>query len=270
MYAEHLPDAIAFDETLIRTVIHACQPRTALDLGCGLGYFVQFLRAEGMEAWGVEAADMGAAFKAPGFQIQRDLSTPFDLEQKADLVICLEVVEHIPPSLEDVVFDNIVRHVGQYLLFSGATPGQQGTGHINEQPESYWFAHLVRRGLRLIPDQTIQIRLASQLPWYANNASLWEWALPQERAIGISERDSQILECRRQLHGAQQSAEVQTTLKQSLEQRIYHLEVELASAQQLAENARIEIAAMKTSKFWKVRSRWFHLKRFFGLANDDQ
>lgn len=288
MYAEHLPDAIAFDEGLIRSIVESCQPHTALDLGCGLGYFVQFLRAQGVDSWGVEAANMGNSFKAPGYQIERDLSQPFDLEQKYDLVICLEVVEHIPHSLEDTVFDNIVRHVGKYLLFSGATPGQQGTGHINEQPESHWFAHLVRRGLRLVQEDTIQARLASQLPWYARNASLWEWTTSQDQAVEISQRDSQILECHRQLHEVYhqlrqcqaelesslahtelqtQLSEAQAKLDRALESQ-QQVETELARYQNLAEAAQTEVAAMQTSKFWKLRSRWFKLKRSFGFAAD--
>jgi SAM-dependent methyltransferase len=201
MYAEHLAEDLAFDEGLIQAVINFCQPGNTLDLGCGEGRFVQWLRANGVDAWGAEPADLGSVFRAPGYQIYQDISQPFDLKQNYDLVICTEVVEHIPVEFEDIVFDNMVKHMNKYLLFSGATPGQGGTGHVNEQPESHWFSHLVRRGLQLVLNASIDARLASTLSWYQNNITIWELAagFPQDRvpvagyADAIAERDSQLL-----------------------------------------------------------------------------
>jgi SAM-dependent methyltransferase len=201
MYAEHLPEDLAFDEGLIKAVIQFCQPGNALDLGCGAGYFVRWLRENGVDAWGAEPSDLTNVFKAPGYQIYQDISQPFDLERTYDLIICTEVVEHIPKELENTVFDNIVKHVGKYLVFSGATPGQGGSGHINEEPESYWFTHLTRRGLRLVLDASIDARLASTLSWYQNNIAIWERVadLPTEEIAApdymekITERDRQIL-----------------------------------------------------------------------------
>ncbi len=131
MYAAHLPEEIAFDESLLKFTLQVCQPKHALDIGCGLGYFVKYLRDKGVDAWGIEGYDLGSLFKAPGYQIKQDITQPFDLKEKYDLVMCLEVVEHIPREFEDIVFDNIVRHMGKYLLFSSA-PRQQGTEGMDE------------------------------------------------------------------------------------------------------------------------------------------
>lgn len=49
---------------------------------------------------------------------------------------------------------------------------------------------------------------------------------------------------------------------QRLRKRITRLETEL-------KDSRAEIAAMKTSKFWKLRSNWFQLKRILRLSNKD-
>jgi peptidoglycan hydrolase CwlO-like protein len=154
-----------------------------------------------VDAWGAEPSDLQDVFKAPGYQIYQDISQPFDLERTYDLIICTEVVEHIPKELENIVFDNIVKHVGKYLVFSGATLGQGGSGHINEEPESYWFSHLARRGLRLVLDASVDARLASTLSWYQNNTAIWEHVvdLPTDEVPSsayieaISERDRQIL-----------------------------------------------------------------------------
>lgn len=201
MYPEHLSEELAFDEGLIQAVINFCQPRNTLDLGCGEGRFVLWLRENGVDAWGAEPSDLGSVFRAPGYQIYQDISQSFDLQRNYDLVICTEVVEHIPEEFENIVFDNIVKHMDKYLLFSGATPGQGGTGHINEKPEFYWFSHLIRRGLQLVLNASVDARLASTLSWYQNNITIWEIPadFPQDGlavtgyAEAIAQRDSQLL-----------------------------------------------------------------------------
>jgi SAM-dependent methyltransferase len=197
MYADHLPDATAFDAGFIQSVVDICQPTTVLDLGCGQGYFVKWLREKGIEAWGVEGEELDTLFKAPGYQIQQDLSNLFDLGKTYDVVMCTEVVEHIPEAFEEVVFNNIAHHTHRHLVFSGATPGQGGTGHVNEKPEVHWFSCLVSRGFKLLHEASTQIRLASTLDWYVKNLSIWELQPGQEHSLeeakAIAERDSYIL-----------------------------------------------------------------------------
>jgi SAM-dependent methyltransferase len=245
MYADHLPDPAAFDEGFIRSVVEVCQPSTVLDLGCGQGYFVKWLRDEKVEAWGVEGENLGSLFRAPGYQIQQDLSQSFDLGKTYDLVMCTEVVEHIPEIYEDVVFDNIAHHTHRYLVFSGATPGQGGTGHINEKPETYWFACLVRRGFKLLHAASVQTRLSSTLDWYVKNISIWELQKSEEDRLekvetiaaqysyhlsqAVSERkmiqaQQQVVDLRSQLHQAH------TELHDSKTQ-LYETQVELHKTQ---------------------------------------
>ena len=195
MFAKHLPEENAFDEGLIRAIMDFYKPVKCLDLGCGLGFYVRYMREQGVDAWGVEAEDLKDLFKSPGHQIKQDLRQPFDLKEKYDLVLCLEVVEHIPREFEETVFDNILRHMKKYLLFSGATPGQHGTGHVNERHESYWFSQLVRRGLALLHQVSTKHRMSCTLPWYAKNISVWELVHPNEYHLPdlIAEKYSEIL-----------------------------------------------------------------------------
>lgn len=55
-----------------------------------------------------------------------------------DLAICLEVAEHLPPSTGPLLVAGLAQ--APTVLFSAATPGQPGVGHINCRDHSYWHA----------------------------------------------------------------------------------------------------------------------------------
>jgi len=73
------------------------------------------------------------------------LRVPIDLGRHFDLVVSLEVAEHIPHASADTFVDSLVRH-GDIVLFSAAIPGQGGTFHVNEQWPEYWGKRFKARG----------------------------------------------------------------------------------------------------------------------------
>jgi hypothetical protein len=98
----------------------------------------------------------------------------FDLDDSQyDLVICMEVAEHIDQKLEDQVVDRVAAAVGKTLIWTAALPGQGGTGHINCRPREYWAVKLAARGLvRDINREQALIdyaRAGYHMGWFANN-----------------------------------------------------------------------------------------------------
>lgn len=59
------------------------------------------------------------------------------VNQKFDLVISLEVAEHLLPERASSFVKDLC-NLGDVVLFSAAVPGQGGQGHINEKYLSYW------------------------------------------------------------------------------------------------------------------------------------
>jgi len=104
----------------------------------------------------------------------------FDTSLKAELVLCLEVAEHIDEDKADDVVKSIVGTVepGGMLIWSAAHPGQGGTGHINCQPKAYWDSRFKEAGLER--DENMEARLLDYIKsgyhmgWFLQNAMLYK------------------------------------------------------------------------------------------------
>lgn len=152
-------------QVVVPVVCEILQPESVLDLGCGLG--------EWLDAFPVEdKLGVDIAVEVPSvahYHIAHDLTTPLDLGRSYDLVISLETAEHLPESAADTLVTSIVRHAGS-VLFSAAVPGQEGKGHINCQPHDYWHAKFRAHGYA--PHDLIRPRIARDSrvsPWYRDN-----------------------------------------------------------------------------------------------------
>lgn len=127
-------------------------PTSVLDVGCGHGAWLQVCRELGADMiQGVDGPwiDTEAlAIPASQFMAQA-LDEPLDLGRTFDLVVSLEVAEHLSESAADTFIDSLVRH-GDVILFSAAVPFQGGHGHINEQWQTYWAVKFADRGYQAL------------------------------------------------------------------------------------------------------------------------
>src|SRR5215471_5102300 len=89
------------------------QPQSVLDVGCGLGIWLKTASELGVpDVRGVEGAWVDPTLlEVPAERVQiRDLEKGFDLNRKFDLVICLEVAEHLSPGAAESFVGSLVRH----------------------------------------------------------------------------------------------------------------------------------------------------------------
>lgn len=123
-------------------------PNSFLDIGCGDGSMVNAARRIGVEAYGVD--QLVEEGKWPPYFFHKNLVDYFKLPKPVELVMCIEVAEHIHESAHATLCDTIcnnLAHGGNYLIFSAARPGQGGTGHISTRPSEYWAQEFIARGL---------------------------------------------------------------------------------------------------------------------------
>ena len=154
-----------FDSVLTMALSHMFPGRSFLDLGCGEGAYIDALRAFGHHAIGVEG---NPTVIHPDI-IKADLSERIHIPGGCDIVLCLEVGEHIPMEYEDALFDNIVDHARHSAVISWAKPGQPGNHHVNCQPQAYIFSEMKARGMKYEAIRTGTLRQYTSYGWFSEN-----------------------------------------------------------------------------------------------------
>jgi SAM-dependent methyltransferase len=163
------------------------EPRSVLDVGCGLGTWLQTARELGAgEVMGIEGPwlDRNAVVIDPGLIQTLDLAQPFNLGRRFDLVICIEVGEHLHATAASNFVGSLVAH-GDCVLFSAAIPFQGGHDHVNEQFLDYWVKLFAKHGYR--PLDIVRGHIwedESMLWWLKQNCVLF----CSERAIEANEK----------------------------------------------------------------------------------
>lgn len=154
-----------------------------LDVGCATGLYLKPFRDLGLEVIGVEIRK-DAAVEA-GTDIPEHLIIGMDyldfktslFDTDADLVICLEVLEHIEESVAEDFVKELCSH-GAPIVFSAAQPGQGGKGHINCQDKSYWIRLFEANGFTVDNNNTQRVidymSNGYHMGWLTNNLMIFK------------------------------------------------------------------------------------------------
>jgi cyclopropane fatty-acyl-phospholipid synthase-like methyltransferase len=143
------------------------QAKTVVDFGCGLGDYAKAFKADGYK---VEAYDGNPNTETltNGIGKVLDLSKPFYLGKKFDVVLSLEVGEHIPKEFEEQFIENITKHAKKHLIISWAVVGQGGDGHVNCANNDYIIGQIVDRGFKHNAKDSQTIRnAATNASWFS-------------------------------------------------------------------------------------------------------
>jgi SAM-dependent methyltransferase len=166
---EELPQA-----TRIAQYLAAKHPGArVLDVGCGPGIYVTEMRKAGLQAFGV---DNDPRLEEYEFLTRCDITKIDPIEiwpHEFDVVLSLEVGEHLPPDAADRYVDFISGTGAAVLYFSAARPGQGGEGHINLQDKDYWVRRFHLEDFWVDLDETYAwlgfMRQGYHLGWLTQN-----------------------------------------------------------------------------------------------------
>lgn len=143
---------------------------SVLDFGCGIGTYLGLFRDAGVQKTVcMEPRDMGWFMRRGVTQIvadviHDDLSTLY--KEKFDLVMSVEVLEHIGREYHERVFDFLANSSNCFVAFSAAVPGQEGAGHVAAREVGDWESEFLRRGFERDLEREYSVLSSSKIFHY--------------------------------------------------------------------------------------------------------
>ncbi len=127
-------------------VVRDLRPASVLDAGCGMGFLVETLRERGVEAWGVDVSEYAISQVAEPVREHCSVASLTEpLPRRYDLIVCIEVLEHIPPTETAAAIANLCAATDRLLL--STTPDDYADAtHFNVRSPEDWSAALAREG----------------------------------------------------------------------------------------------------------------------------
>jgi SAM-dependent methyltransferase len=142
-------------------IVRHIGPKTVLDAGCAFGYLVEALRDRGVEAYGFDISEYGISQAREDIRPHCWVGSIFEpLPQKYDLIVCMEVVEHLPRTEADKAIDNLCRFTDDILFTSTPIDYHEYT-HFNVRQPDYWAGLFAERGF--FRDTEIDVSVV--MPW---------------------------------------------------------------------------------------------------------
>lgn len=145
------------------------------DFGCGNAKYVQYMNSNGINSKGFDGNPTTSNF--PNCFVQDLTLDSFQLDENVDLLMCLEVCEHVPKKLEDSLLKNIDKHLnhGGTLVLSWAVKGQSGLGHVNCQNNDYVLSKFIKMGYVYdLETSTIMRKSAVKAHWFKNTIMVFK------------------------------------------------------------------------------------------------
>lgn len=276
-------------------IVSDVRPRRVLDVGCALGLLVEALRERGVDGFGLDISSYAIAnVYEPIKAYCRHASITQELQESYDLIVAIEVVEHMHGQDADLAIKNMCAHTRD-ILFSSSPVDRKEPTHINVRPPEFWAEQFARYGFF----RDVDFDASFITPWAARFRKLEEpihrvvrnyekrfWELTVERndvrsysmetqkRLAATDEDRDRL--RTQVNDLETSARF---ARERFEAEHESLRVQVAEARTDARHvaaerddmalrlahARQTIAHMERSWFWRVRQYYVRLRRLFQL-----
>ncbi|CAB5221571.1 AdoMet_MTases domain containing protein [uncultured Caudovirales phage] len=131
--------------------------KSVIDIGCGPGGTVEYANYKGIYSIGI---DGDPAVQGPDYIKYHDYTLgELPIDMYFDLAYSTEFLEHVEEKYIPYYITTFQK--AQYVLCTGAFPGQGGHHHVNEQESQYWIDKFTQYGFTFLPDDLELIRQTS-------------------------------------------------------------------------------------------------------------
>lgn len=175
-YRNQMDGSEASARQIVPIVMELIHPKSVIDIGCGVGTWLAVYAENGvLDYRGVDGnwVNKGLLRIPQDRFVTHDLTASMKADRPFDLVMSLEVAEHLDAKYAEAYVDSLTSF-GPVILFSAAVPNQGGEHHVNEQWPNYWVKLFEKRGYVAV--DAIRKRIW-QKPgvewWYAQNMLLF-------------------------------------------------------------------------------------------------
>lgn len=127
---------------IAQDIVDNFNPKTVLDAGCAMGYLVEALRERGVEAYGFDVSEYAISNAVDGarpycFVHSITERLPDTVPQRFDLVITIEVMEHLFPADGEKAIANLCQY-SDTIIFTSTPSDIENMTHLNVQQAEYW------------------------------------------------------------------------------------------------------------------------------------
>lgn len=168
IHTEEIHNTKAAD-VIVPIISQLFSPKSVLDVGCGLGTWLKVFREKHNlnDILGLDGSylDRSKLVINDSLFLEYDLRNKINLDRKFDVVLCLEVAEHIPEKFSGILIESLCNH-SDTIVFSAAIPGQGGQNHVNEQWPEYWEKKFNSLGFK-------KSDLIRPFIWENSNVDIW-------------------------------------------------------------------------------------------------
>ena len=152
-FKRHLVQYKKWENNIGEYIVKILKAKSIIDFGCGVGSFLEgAYNYNCKKILGIELNLPAAKKYIPKnilpFIIQKDITSPIELNEKFDFGISFEVAEHIDPEKSKNFINNLTNYSNKYIILTAAPPGQGGTNHINLRKKIFWMNLIQKRGFK--------------------------------------------------------------------------------------------------------------------------
>lgn len=249
-------------------------PVTVLDAGCAFGFLVEQLRNARLQAYGVDISTY--AIEQVHSSIQEfcwvgSLTEP--LPHQYDLIVSIEVLEHMPKDQAEKAIQNLCMASDDILISSTPFDYKEAT-HWNVQVPEYWaeqfamhaFFRDVDFDASFITPWAVRFRKRKEPVWHViREYERILWPLKKENfdlRVLASETQNALREATKTIAALQTEME-QKQINSINPELFTSLQQELAASLQQLQSIQAENEAIKNSETWRILQKISQFRQKF-------